>query len=126
MKVLALPLNPDIDLGGVGSQLYNLKKRLILESKHMQKRRQTAKVAFSARHFEAFLHLAFDQFSIDLETPFSFIRASRVANPVPEDFSKHIANFLMHSSPKTLMTFNALVVALALTLDSFPPEMHSK
>lgn len=126
MRVLALPSHPGLlHEKSVQSQLKMLQTRLLQESQDMQNRRRAAKVAFSANHFKAFVHSACDHFATDI-TPFSFVEASRVPNPVPRDLSSHLISFLKHTSQKTLMSFAAPVIASALSLDSYPPDMHSK
>ncbi len=127
IRVLALPIHPGLlHEKSVHSQLKRLQTRLLQESEDIQKCRRTAKVAFSAIHFKAFIHSACDHFATDILTPFSFMEASRVPNPVPQGLSSHLINFLKHTSRKTLMSFAAPIIASALSLDSYPPDMHSK
>jgi hypothetical protein len=102
----------------------SLRARILRGSQNIQERRRKAKVAFSANHFQAFFHLACDHFAKDIVTPFSFIKASRLANPVPQDFSAHITNFLGNIKPAQVESFAIPFIASALTLDGYPPEMH--
>ncbi|KAH0545344.1 hypothetical protein FGG08_000643 [Glutinoglossum americanum] len=126
MRVLALPLHPGLlQEKSVRSQLGRLQARLLQESQDIQGHRRTAKVAFSANHFKAFVHSACDHFTTDILTPFSFVEASRVPNPVPRDLSSHLTIFLKHTPRKTLMSFTVPVIASALSLDSYPPDMHN-
>jgi hypothetical protein len=127
IRVLALPMHPGLLHGkGVQSQRKRLQMRLLRESEDMQNCRRTAKVAFSANHFRAFIHSACDHFATDILMPFSFVEASRVPNPVPRGLSAHLISFLKQTSRKTLMSFAVPVIASALSLDSYPPDMHSK
>ena len=103
-----------------------LRTRILQGSQRIQDRRRKAQVAFSATHFKAFFHLACEHFAKDIVTPFSFVKASRQANPVPLDFSSHIANFLADVKPPLIEPFAIPFIASAMTLDSCPPEMHSK
>jgi hypothetical protein len=54
------------------------------------------------------------------------MEASRLANPVPQGFSYHIANFLANVQPSLIKHFAVPYIASALVLDSHPPEMHGK
>ncbi|KAI9763377.1 MAG: hypothetical protein M1840_000569 [Geoglossum simile] len=124
IHVLALPIQQgSLYEKSVQSQL---RTRLLQESEDMQNYRRIAKVAFSANHFGTFIHSACDHFAADILTPFSFVEASRVPNPVPQDLSLHLINFLKHISQNLLMSFAVPVIASALSLDSYPPDMHSK
>jgi hypothetical protein len=54
------------------------------------------------------------------------MEASQFVNPVPRDFSYHIASFLEGIKPHPVKPFTTPLISSALTLDSFPPEMHRK
>jgi hypothetical protein len=101
-------------------------ERILKSSQRIHGRRRKAQAAFSADHFKAFLHLSCRHFARDAVLPFSFIEASRFANPVPRDFSYHISSFLEGIKPHLVKPFATPLIASALTLDSFPPEMHRK
>jgi hypothetical protein len=103
-----------------------LKARILQGSQRIQDRRRKAQVAFSATHFKAFFHLACIQFAEDIVTPFSFVKASRLANPIPQNFSFHIASFLTGVKQVLLEPFAIPFISSAMTLDSCPPGMHSK
>lgn len=106
--------------------LGKLRARLIHESNDIQCLRKSLKVAFSARHLEAFVHLACQHFASSIVTPFSFIQASRVANPVSKDLEFHISHFLKMVPNHHTAVFAVPVIASALCLDAFPPGSHSK
>jgi hypothetical protein len=59
-------------------------------------------------------------------TSFSFVKALRHSNPVPLEFFSHISNFLSLSSKQHRITFAVPVIASALCLDSYPPNMYCK
>jgi hypothetical protein len=107
-------------------QFKKLRKRILQESKDIRNMRSKARVAFSAQHFKAFFHAACDHFAKNIVTPFSFVEASRHSNPVPLEFPSHISNFLSLSPKQHRMTFAVPVIASALCLDSYPPNMHCK
>jgi hypothetical protein len=104
----------------------SLRTRILQGSQRVQDRRRKAQVAFSANHFKAFFHLSCAHFAEDIITPFSFVKASRMANPVPEDFSSHIGNFLRDIKGTLVESLAFPIIASAMTLDGYPPEMHSK
>lgn len=102
-----------------------LRTRLLLVSEEVHSRRAMAKVAFSAIHFKSFFHLACDHFSKDIVRPFSFITASRLSNPVSVKIPEHVSAFVRQvRSVEQLHTIGVPVIASALVLDAFPPEMH--
>jgi hypothetical protein len=129
LHVLSLPKFPptgnqaDLQKDGVWDAI---RERILQSSQRIQGRRRKAQVAFSADHFKAFLHLSCQHFARDAVIPFSFMEASRLANPVPRDFPYHIASFLEGIKPHLVKPFATPLIASALTLDSFPPEMHRK
>jgi hypothetical protein len=128
LRVLALPNEaatqsqiPEMD-----DLWKSLRIRVIRGSQRIHDRRRKAQVAFSATHFKAFFHLATKHFSKTISIPFSFMKASRLANPVPQDFSTHINNFLTDIELPLVESFGIPFIASAMTLDSYPPGMHSK
>jgi hypothetical protein len=125
MVVLPLPIHSK-DVGSVQSQFKKLGRRILQESNEIRVLRRTAQVAFSAHHFKAFFHSACDHFATSIVTPFSFVDALRLPNPVSLDFSSYISNFLRLSPKEHWMTFAVPVIASALCLDSYPPSMHRK
>jgi hypothetical protein len=127
IRVLALPtLQSDAHYEkGIELKFKSIQMRLLRESRDMQHRRRTAMVAFSAVHFHAFLSSALDHFSKDI-SPFNFVEASRLPNPVPQRFGAHVIRFLKHNSRKSQLALAVPVIASALCLDSYPPEMHGK
>jgi hypothetical protein len=98
VRVLAIPLQPDLQEQSVLLQMKRLKARLLEESQDVQNQRRAARMAFSLTHVEAFLHTACDHFVQNIFEPFSFIRSSRIANPVPQDIAWHISRFLERTS----------------------------
>jgi hypothetical protein len=127
LRILALPnvrsQSPSQKPDRIWESLWT---RILRGSQNIQDRRCKVKVAFSANHFQAFFHLACDHFARDIVTPFSFIKASRLANPLPRDFSTHITNFLEHLKPAQIEPFANPLIASALTFDGYPPEMHGR
>ncbi|CAM6002542.1 unnamed protein product, partial [Sphagnum balticum] len=101
-----------------------VKSRVINDSNEVQLRRSMAQVAFSVSHFKAFFHLACDHFCSDIITPFSFIQALRIQNPLPTDFEGHIRNFLKQVPSSQLMNFAVPVIASSLVFDAYPPGIH--
>ena len=137
LRVLAYPAHPygitKLDLESVRFHLNrldqswtSLRKRLLQDSQDVQERRRKAQIAFSANHFKAFFHAALHHFSSDIVTPFSFVQASRLSNPVPLEFPIHISRFLREVPYNLILSVAAPTIASALSLDSYPPEMHRK
>jgi hypothetical protein len=104
----------------------SLRNRLLQDSHDIQERRRQQQVAFSATHLHALFNSACGHIERDIITPFNFIRASRSANPVPSRLAEYLSAFLKQTPQKLHMTFNVPIIASALTLDSFPPNMHCK
>ena len=119
IRVVATPA-----LGSARRQWKELRNRILGESNEVQLRRREALVAFSVHHFKSFFHLASDHFCSDIVSPFSFVRASRVHNPVPTEFASHLTTFLKSVKPSQLLNFAVQVIASALVFDSYPSGMH--
>lgn len=103
-----------------------LRIRILKDSNELQSRRRDAQVAFSACHFKAFFHMASDHFCTDIVSPFSFIRASRIQNPVSAELSFHMARFLKQVNPAQIINFAVPMIASALMFDSYLSQMHGK
>jgi hypothetical protein len=103
-----------------------LRNRLLQDSQDIQERRRQQQVAFSATHLRALFSSACDHFAEDIIAPFSFLQASRSANPVPSGLALYLSAFLKQTPQKLHMAFNVPIIASALSLDSFPPDMHCK
>jgi hypothetical protein len=120
VKVLAVPTHSR-------SPSWNaIRSSIISSSNKIQRYRRENQLAFSADHLRAFFHLACAHFAKDIISPFSFIKASREPNPVPPALSSHLTYFLKKIKLSEVMDFAVPVIASALTLDSYPPGMHSK
>jgi hypothetical protein len=119
IRVLAIPA-----VETVSRAWKSLKSRILQDSHDIQKLRREAQVAFSVCHFKAFFGLACEHFCKDIVSPFNFIRASRISNPIPEELSTHLTAFVELVSPNQLLTFAAPVIGSALVFDSYPPGMH--
>jgi len=119
LRLLALP-----DVGNE-THLETFRTRLLCESDEIHNFRKVAKIAFSARHFEAFFQFASRHFANDINSPLDMVRASRIPNPTPIDFSSHLANFV-ECIPLKHQDIIATTIASALYLDNFPPGAHSE
>jgi len=104
----------------------SLRNRLLQDSHDIQERRRQQQMAFSAIHLQALFNSACEHIERDIMTPFNFIRASRSANPVPSRFAEYLSAFLKETPQKLHLSFNTPIIASALALDSFPPNMHCK
>ncbi|TVY13661.1 Calcium-independent phospholipase A2-gamma [Lachnellula arida] len=102
----------------------SIKARILRDSNEVQKYRQQAQVAFSALHFKAFFHMACDHFCSDITSPFSFVRASRFPNPIPENLQFHLLSFLKKVDRTQILNFAVPIIASALMFDSYPSGMH--
>lgn len=111
----------------IDARYRRVKERLMERSDQIRKSREGTRTLFSVTHFAAFFKYASGHFSESLHSPFDFLRASRVHNPVAPDLDEHLSNFLKHvTSSDQLMEFAAPTIASSLFLDSYPPEAHSK
>ena len=78
-------------------------------------------------HFAAFFDAALREFARSPRLTFDFIRSTRLDNPVPTGFQRHITSLMTLSSEHKipggiLWEF----IASAIVLDAFPPDMHCK
>ena len=121
MRVLALPR---LDSAWRAWKL--IKTRIFKDSNEIQARRKDAQVAFSTTHFQAFFKFATIHFCSDIVSPFSFIDASRVPNPVPAEIMSHIGLFLKQVDQRQVLNFAVPIIASALVFDSYPSGMHGK
>ncbi|KAH6714025.1 hypothetical protein BKA61DRAFT_689470 [Leptodontidium sp. MPI-SDFR-AT-0119] len=119
IRILALPRNEDQIQTG---QLKKLRTRILQESQNAYEFRKAAKMNISARHFKSLVHYACRHFSRSLTTPFNFVQASRIPNPVP-DFEHGLVTF-MGLVPPNHLDIASSIIASALRLDSFPPGAH--
>ncbi len=104
-----------------------LKEFLMNVSDQVRMGREEKRVLFFARHFNAFFRHACKHFVTSLEEPFDFIRVARQSNPVAKDLRQHLLNFLKFvKSPQDLINFAVPVIASSFSLDSYPPDAHSK
>ena len=120
MRVVAFP-----DLDSTSREWRTVRTRILQDSKEIQERRKEARVAFSAQHFTSFFHMASNHFCNSVASPFSFIRASRILNPVPAEFPFHIARFMKRVDQRQILNFAVPMIASALMFDSYPSGMHS-
>lgn len=78
---------------------------------------------FIARHYKAFLQTALRAYIKDPSQPFDFIAASRLRYPVPTQLARSI---IVHLGGPDVSEEHMKVVASALALDAYPPQMHRK
>ncbi|RDL41162.1 Uncharacterized protein BP5553_01141 [Venustampulla echinocandica] len=102
-----------------------LRSKILQDSLELHTRRKEAQVAFSAPHLTAFFHAACDHFCTDIVSPFNFIRASRVANPVPTELPSNLTTFLSLVDDSRILNFAVPVIASALVYNSYLDRMHS-
>ncbi|PMD42322.1 hypothetical protein L207DRAFT_632109 [Hyaloscypha variabilis F] len=117
LRLLALPDIRD------RINMETFKTRLLCESGEIHNFRTLAKIAFSARHFQAFFQYACRHFANDILSPFDLLLASRMPNPLPEGFSAHLTNFV-NCIPSEHQHIVPMMIASAMNLDSFPPGAH--
>ncbi|KAF1974496.1 FabD/lysophospholipase-like protein, partial [Bimuria novae-zelandiae CBS 107.79] len=111
----------------IDARYRRVKERLMERSDQARKSREGTRTLFSATHFAAPITYASGHFPDSLYRLIDFIRASRAQNPVALDLDEHLSNFLKHmKSSNQLMEFAAPTIALALFLDSYPPDAHIK
>ena len=99
-------------------------------TKHAQQLRQVrsnSSYLFNALHLAKFFDQAVYHASKDISLPFSFILESRRQNPLDSAFHTHLSRFLTLSAElKVPHDAVASFIASAITLDAYPPGMHSK
>jgi hypothetical protein len=101
-----------------------LKARILGDSTERYSNRQASHVAFSAYHFKALFSLATEHFCVDIVSPFNFIRASRVQNPLPRDYLRHLSSFLDEVDDVQILNFAVPIIASSFVFESYPPRMH--
>lgn len=124
VRVLALPTRNQENPTGYDRSWTTMLTRIRQESYKVQRFRKEAQMEFSAKHLKALFHAAYNHFTANWETPFSFVAATRSQNPVPSGFATHLMNFLQKKSK--IKGFAVPIIASALNLDSHPPGMHCK
>lgn len=80
---------------------------------------------FSAMHLSSFFHHALASIAQDGAQIFDFVETSRCWNPVGQDYSQHLSefltlgllNFISHLSLTTYL-------ASSMLMDAYPPKMH--
>jgi hypothetical protein len=93
----------------------------------MQKRRKEARYLFSLDHFCALFKHACDHFSRTITEPIDLVKFSRLQNPVPQAFSRHLAEFLGQLPTEVELTRSGIpLIASSIFLDSSPPGMHGR
>jgi hypothetical protein len=107
------------------AMMSKLRARVLHESRELQELRQGARMSFSARHLESLLRLTCQHFASTIVSPFSFIQASRSANPVSKELVFHLSNFVKTVPSQLTAVLSAPVIASALCLDAYPPGSHS-
>ena len=103
-----------------------LRHRILAESESVCIERSKAQFIFSAIHLTSLFSFACDHFCGDVVRPFNFIRASRLPSPVPRNMATHLSEFMSQVDSVRLHTFAVPIIASALALDAYPPEMHGK
>ncbi|KFY65872.1 hypothetical protein V496_02280 [Pseudogymnoascus sp. VKM F-4515 (FW-2607)] len=101
-----------------------IRKQILDESESVCVERSKAQYIFSATHLTSLFSFACDHFCGDVVRPFNFIRASRLPSPVPKNMSTHLSEFMSQVDSVRLHTFAVPIIASALALDAYPPEMH--
>ncbi|KAI9777798.1 MAG: hypothetical protein M1839_008593 [Geoglossum umbratile] len=103
-----------------------LRERIILEASKTQRAREDHNTLLTFGHFQAFFHLACSHFSSSSNLPFQFVLSSRLRNPVPYGFEKHLDELLqLTPTEDSLWAVSAPLLASALVLDSCRPGMHT-
>ena len=82
---------------------------------------------FSAAHLNAFFEAAIEHFVRGHKYTFSFTEVARSGNFIESDFKDHIRHFLNLASQGDVRQVDvAYYLAHVVTLDSYPPNSHSK
>ncbi|KAK5997515.1 hypothetical protein PT974_02878 [Cladobotryum mycophilum] len=78
---------------------------------------------FSAVHWKALLRSAIAHHISQPSLPFNMVTAARVSYPLPTRMEDHLADFLQVCTDQPLNCTR--VIASALVMDAFPPNMHA-
>ncbi|KFY69541.1 hypothetical protein V496_00161 [Pseudogymnoascus sp. VKM F-4515 (FW-2607)] len=98
---------------------------LAQETAAARQARATSYTLFSSIHLAALFDKAWQRFAKFPNASFNFIRSSREGNAVNYESRGHIEAFLRLSLESKLPNNIAIpFISSAITLDSFPPEMH--
>ncbi|KAF2259651.1 FabD/lysophospholipase-like protein [Lojkania enalia] len=101
-----------------------LRRRLLTLAEDIQRGRRTSHHQFSVQHIDAFADRILTHFCLD-KSRFSFLRASRPANFVYNEFQTHITEILsLIPSQSWLWEVIIPLIASALFLASYPPGSH--
>jgi hypothetical protein len=119
LRVVGLP-DPRSTRGGWRT----LKDRILRASADLQEQRVQSQVAFSARHFKSFFQMASDHFCSNTITPFNFMKASRIPNPVPRELASHLNTFLGQVHREHILSIAVPVIASALAFDAYQLGLH--
>lgn len=104
-----------------------LKEVLLRHADEMRHLRQQARQLYSAVHLHRLFREAVSHISQTAERPFNFIQASRVSNPIHEEYGKHLATFVHLAGVYGIAhEETASFIASAMLMDAYPPGMHSK
>ncbi len=104
-----------------------LKEVLLRHADEMRQLRQQARQLYSAVHLHRFFREAVSHVSQTVERPFNFIQASRVSNPIRDEYGKHLAAFVRLADLHGIACEEtASLIASGMLMDAYPPGMHSR
>jgi len=104
-----------------------LKEVLLRHADEMRQLRQQARQLYSAVHLHRFFREAVSHVSQTVERPFNFIQASRMSNPICDEYSKHLATFVRLAGLHGIACKEtASFIASGMLMDAYPPGMHSR
>ena len=108
-----------------GAQHQRIRSVLGEEMDKIRALRAQYRALFSATHLSSFFHHALASIARDGARIFDFVKTSRCWNPVGQDYSQHLSefltlglsNFISHPSLATYL-------ASSMLMDAYPPKMH--
>ena len=119
-RLPAEDLSPDARYLQLGSDLS-------AQLRHMRQIRETHRVLFTAKHFNALFEEALQHTTTAMLTPYNFVLAARRQNPLDGAFISHLVNFICVGG-KSRATYDDLAsyIASTILMDAYPPGMYSK
>lgn len=103
-----------------------LKEVLLRNADEMRHLRQQSRLLYSAIHFDRLFGEAVRHVSLTFKKSFNFVEASRLWNPIHDEYSEHLSTFVrLADHHKISSEDQASFLASGMLMDAYPPGMHS-
>ncbi len=122
-----IAVSPTTKAAWLRKQVMFLRQRLYQTIESIQGVRKDTGYDLSASHTVDLLQTAAREGCVASNSPLNFIEVARRSNPVPKNFSTHLANFFKAFPESDMLRQLAIpLVASSLIMDQYPPDMHRK